>query len=75
MGYRNTKLYNNLNPYLAIAYAEGFCEGENATDREQLTAWQWLVDTGQAWRLQGWFGRTATHLINQGLIDEKNKQQ
>src|SRR3954471_10009659 len=68
MNYRSTKFYKKLNSYLAAAYAEGFCEGEDATEREQLTAWQWLVDTGQAWRLQGWLGRTATYLIDQGLI-------
>jgi hypothetical protein len=70
MNYRSTKFYKKLNYYLATAYAEGFCEGEDATEREQLIAWQWLVDTGHAWRSQGWFGITATYLINQGLIKQ-----
>ena len=45
-------------------------EGElNPTTKEQyLQAWQQLVDTGMAWNLQGWFGRTATELIERGLI-------
>ncbi len=58
-------------PYLATAYAEGFCEGEGATKEQQIQAWQYLVDTGMAWRLQGWFGRNATALIEQGLIKAK----
>ena len=58
-------------PYLATAYAEGFCEGDGATQEEQLQAWQYLVNTGLAWRLQGWFGRAATQLIEQGLIEAK----
>jgi hypothetical protein len=33
-----------------------------------LSAWQYLVDTGLAWSLQGWFGRTARNLIEAGLI-------
>ena len=33
-----------------------------------LSAWQYLVDTGLAWRLQGWYGRTANQLINDGYI-------
>ena len=53
-------------PYLATAYAEGFCEGEGATKEEQLEAWQYLIDTGMAWKLQGWFGRHATALIEAG---------
>ncbi len=58
-------------PYLATAYAEGFCEGEGATEQEQLEAWQYLLDTGMCWSLQGWFGRTATDLIERGLIKPK----
>jgi hypothetical protein len=56
-------------PYLASAYAEGFCEGTNATFDEQLQAWSYLISSGICWRLQGWYGRTATHLIESGLID------
>lgn len=62
-----TQVKEKLTPYLATARAEGFCEGENATKEEQLEAWQYLIDTGLAWKLQGWFGRTATALIDQGI--------
>lgn len=55
--------------YTAVAIAEGFCEGENATREQQIQAWQYLVDTGRAWTLQGWFGRTARALIEQGIIN------
>ena len=53
--------------YLACAYAEGFCEGENATQAEQIEAFQYLIDTGTIWKLQGWYGRTAMTLIEAGL--------
>ena len=56
--------------YLATAYAEGFCEGENATTTEQLEAWAYLIKTGKCWNLQGWFGRTANHLINSDIISK-----
>ena len=55
-------------PYLATAYAEGFCEGEGASEDEQHDAWQYLVDHGICWRLQGWFGRAAASLIEDGII-------
>lgn len=60
-------------PYLATAYAEGFCEGENATAEEQLQAWAYLIKTGQAYQLQGWFGRTATSIIERGFITKEGE--
>lgn len=52
--------------YDAVAACEGF---DGLThDKESLTeAWQYLIDTGAAWTLQGWFGRTATQLIADGV--------
>ncbi len=66
--YRDTQFYKEMTPYIATAYAEGFCEGEGASTDEQLTAWQWLHDTGNAYKLQGWFGRQAQALIEAGAI-------
>lgn len=57
-----------MTSYLACAIAEGFCEGEGASKEEQIEVWQYLVDTGLCWQLQGWYGRTATDLLNAGII-------
>jgi hypothetical protein len=44
------------------------CEGEEeATEEEQLAAWQWLIHTGVVWTLQGSFGRMAITLLDEGL--------
>ena len=68
MNYRNTKLYKNMTSYLACAYAEGFCEGEGATQKEQLIAWQYISDKG-LWRgLQGFYGRNVEALVRIGEI-------
>ena len=72
---RRTKFYKSLTPYLATAYAEGFCEGEGAKKDEQLSAWQYLIDTGLCLKLQGWFGRTAQSLIEQGTCLKAKKYQ
>jgi hypothetical protein len=40
---------------------------DTATDHEIINAFQFLIDTGAVWSLQGWYGRTAHHLIEQGL--------
>ncbi len=53
-------------PYLACAYAEGFCEGEGATEQQRISAFQYLIDNGKLAGLQGWYGRTAENLINAG---------
>lgn len=61
-----------MNSYRAVALAEGF---EDGTEEEVVRAWQYLVDTGLAWRLQGWFGRTAQALIQAGVINPPNETQ
>jgi hypothetical protein len=57
-----------MDTYQAVGLAEGFIEAD--TEEQVLEAWQTLVDTGMAWQLQGWFGRTARHLIEEGYIHE-----
>lgn len=41
---------------------------DNATQADILQAFQFLVDSGDVWSLQGWYGRTAKALIDEGLI-------
>ena len=51
-----------------VANAIEICEQSVMSDIEEETAaWQYLIDTGVVWQLQGWFGRTAKRLIDEGL--------
>lgn len=52
--------------FMAIGIAEGFIEEPD--EKKVIEAWQHLVDTGMVWQLQGWFGRKATQMIEQGLL-------
>ena len=49
----------------AIGIAEGYEEA--SSEEEYVAAWQHLIDTGLAWKLQGWFGRNAIRMIQAGL--------
>ena len=57
-----------MDNYTAVGLAEGFIEAES--EKQVIEAWQYLHDTKLAYNLQGWFGRTAIDLINQGVIKE-----
>jgi len=67
---RTSKFYKELTSYKATAIAEGFCEGENATEQEQIIAWQYIYDKKLYLHLQGFFGRTCRDLLEQGIINE-----
>jgi hypothetical protein len=54
-----------MNAILAINIVEGDAESEE----QALEAWQYLVNTGLAFELQGSYGRTAARLIEEGLIN------
>lgn len=61
-----------MNTFTATMIAEGVYEPEN--EEQLINAWQTLIDTGLAWELQGFFGRTAKHLIEQGICSLPYKQ-
>jgi len=54
-----------MTPINAVLIAEGEIETDQET---QIDAWQYLVDTGIVWTLQGSFGRMAQELIDQDVI-------
>jgi len=60
-----------LSQYNAIGIAEGFVDNPGTTPEEEEAylnaAWQYLIDSGLAWQLQGWFGRNAARLIEMGI--------
>lgn len=57
----------SMSNYRAVGIAEGFEEAED--EIEAISAWQHLIDTGLAWQLQGFFGRTAQRLIDDGICE------
>ena len=57
------------NPYkLTLLEAVQIAEGEVEVEEDKFIAtWQWLIDTGPAWKLQGFYGRAAACYIQNGL--------
>ena len=54
-----------MDNFTAVGLAEGFIEADS--EEQVIEAWQHLIDTGLCWSLQGFFGRTATRLIEAGV--------
>ena len=50
---------------IVVLYEEGML-GEEDT----MELFQFLVNSGHAWTLPGWYGRTAEWLISEGLIEK-----
>lgn len=55
----------------AAMIAEGVIEAQS--EEQENEAWQHLIDTGLAWSLQGWFGRCAKQLIEEGICKAKGE--
>lgn len=56
-------------------YVSAIIEYETgALDKDgTIKLFQYLVDTGKAWSLQGHYGRTATALIEAGYVTEREQ--
>jgi hypothetical protein len=61
-----------MDSYTACSIVEGF-SGEDHTAVEYLEAWAYLIKTKQAWRLQGWYGRSAQAYIEAGYITKEGE--
>ena len=60
-------MFNNL-PMLDYIYSTLW---KKLSGEETLELFSELIKNGQAWTLQGCYGRTAQNLIDRGLISKK----
>jgi len=61
-----------MTAHQAIGLAEGFIEADS--EEQVIEAWQYLLDVGLVWQLQGWFGRTAVAMIKEGILEVKDAE-
>jgi len=63
---------NNNKTFDFVGKIIDFENGE-LSDDETIELFQYLIDTGKAWTLQGYYGRYAMDLINNGLCKTKRE--
>jgi len=74
IGYSHTQSMNHMEKTImtiksafdACSVIEGF-DGEPHDEEEIIEAFQYLIDTGVVWNLQGWYGSVAHSLIGHGF--------
>lgn len=60
---------------MKISDAIDICEGVvESSEEEEIKAWQFLINNGVCWELQGWYGRTAMRLIEDGVCHEASQR-
>ncbi len=63
-----TDIEYQFDNFTAVMIAEGELPAES--EEHYIAAWQYLIDTGLCWTLQGFFGRGAMALIEQGVCHD-----
>ena len=60
----------------ACGIIEGFHQIPDGVNEytAHVMAWQYLIDTGIAWKLQGMYGRTARDLIARGTCKARGEK-
>ena len=61
---------NPVNSKNLVNYIMEF-EGGNPTSEDTMHLFSYLIKTGQAWTLQGMYGRTAKAMIDAGYLDKQ----
>lgn len=66
-----------ITDYLAVGVAEGFEETNNTSNeegaRDIVRAWSYICGKGLWKGLQGFFGRSVYHLIDENILDNTGK--
>ena len=69
---------NRMNLKTAIDIIEG-CQYEEIEAEigleSEVKAWQFLIDEGHVWKLQGFYGRTAVDLIEAGVCNPSSNNE
>ncbi len=58
-----------------VGFIMAFEGGDLASEEELVEGFQHLIDSGHAWTLQGFYGRTAAALIDAGLCTDPREKR